>query len=434
MNTSQSDSAIKRADEKHDLEQHPLARLIIPPMAEGQHRAFLDDIRANGLIDRRVVLHENKVLRGWATYRACIELEIQPEFEQFTGADPLAFVISSDLHRRHLDDPQREALAAAVLEEWCPQYRTDAEKRLHLSQGRGKKKVASDGAGFSATGKASKQVAATFNVSTRQVERAIKLKKEDPARFEQVRCGGITVTEALNDIVNERKFATLGQLQQLWTPNDKTQFQDRCQIRCGDFVRFLEEPPLPYDHIVTDLPYDEASLPMYGKLAEIAARKLPAHGMLVCMVGHYYLPEILETMCRHVRYRWTAAYIQSGAGNATVRGGAQANAFWKPILIFGSTACGVINCDKVVAEPADDFWTSQHPFPADPHAFTELLRYLQIPPGAVVADPCMGTAVTGVACLRRNIRFIGADIEQSYVALARLRIGQEWDRIRGGVG
>jgi hypothetical protein len=154
--------------------------------------------------------------------------------------------------------------------------------------------------------------------------------------------------------------------------------------------------------------------------------------MLICMAGHYYLPEILEAMRRHVPYRWTAAYIQAGAGNKTVRGRAMANAFWKPIIIFGSSACGVINCDKVIAEPADDFWTAKHPYPADPHAFTELLRYLQIPPGAVVADPCMGTAVTGVACLRRNIRFIGADIEPSYVDLARLRLDQEWDKIRGG--
>lgn len=56
---------------------------------------------------------------------------------------------------------------------------------------------------------------------------------------------------------------------------------------------------------------------------------------------------------------------------------------------------------------------------------TQLMRYLVklvTPPGAVVLDPFMGSGSTGKAAMLENAKFIGIDITQEYVEIARRRI------------
>jgi len=100
------------------LEQHPLCALI-PAMSDEEYEALRDDIKDNGLRDQ-IVTYEGKVLDGWHRYRALQELkgEIKPEFfSAFSPGDadgptPEAFVLSRNLHRRHLTKEQRAILAA----------------------------------------------------------------------------------------------------------------------------------------------------------------------------------------------------------------------------------------------------------------------------------------------------------------------------------
>ena len=47
-----------------------------------------------------------------------------------------------------------------------------------------------------------------------------------------------------------------------------------------------------------------------------------------------------------------------------------------------------------------------------------------VPIGATVLDPFMGSGTTGVACVRTGRRFIGIEIDPTYFAIAQRRIAE----------
>lgn len=110
------------------LEFHPLANLF--PLIEGQ--AFDDlvaDVKAKSLREK-IVMFEGKILDGRNRYRAAVAAGlIDPSGETDMGnwdprffrhhqprkdGDPLAFVLSLNLHRRHLTTSQRAMIAAQI--------------------------------------------------------------------------------------------------------------------------------------------------------------------------------------------------------------------------------------------------------------------------------------------------------------------------------
>jgi ParB-like chromosome segregation protein Spo0J len=95
------------------LEFHPLAEIF--PLIEGYEFAGLvDDIRKNGLREP-VVLYQGRVLDGRNRLRACEAAGIACRFENYTGDDPVAYVVSLNLRRRHLDESQRAMVAAKLV-------------------------------------------------------------------------------------------------------------------------------------------------------------------------------------------------------------------------------------------------------------------------------------------------------------------------------
>jgi N6-adenosine-specific RNA methylase IME4 len=108
------------------LDFHPLANLF--PLIEGKaFEDLVEDVRTNGLLDPIRIL-DGKILDGRNRYRAGIAAGvINPDDAPFDGIqmrdwcrlfienDPLAWVLSKNLHRRHLDESQR-AIVASKLE------------------------------------------------------------------------------------------------------------------------------------------------------------------------------------------------------------------------------------------------------------------------------------------------------------------------------
>ena len=92
---------------------HPLAALI-PPMSADELAKLIVDIAANGLLEP-IVLFEGQILDGRHRYQACEAAGVEPRYEEFAGPDPVSFVLSKNLHRRHLSSAQKAAIAAEAL-------------------------------------------------------------------------------------------------------------------------------------------------------------------------------------------------------------------------------------------------------------------------------------------------------------------------------
>jgi ParB-like chromosome segregation protein Spo0J len=96
-----------------DLKFHPLADIF--PLMEGEEfDALVADIKANGLIEPIVML-DGMILDGRNRYRACVAADVEPTFRPFTGDDPAAYVISANIHRRHLTAEQKRELIAKLI-------------------------------------------------------------------------------------------------------------------------------------------------------------------------------------------------------------------------------------------------------------------------------------------------------------------------------
>ena len=95
---------------------HWAANLL--PLLEGsEFESLVRDIRTHGLCEP-IILLEDTILDGRNRYRACKAAGIQPRFERWVprheGDTPLAFALSRNLERRHLNESQR-AMSAARL-------------------------------------------------------------------------------------------------------------------------------------------------------------------------------------------------------------------------------------------------------------------------------------------------------------------------------
>jgi len=120
-----------------DYEFHPAANVF--PLMEGEEfDALVADIKANGLREPIVTL-KGKILDGRNRYRACLAAGVKPEFavrvhadtclmhtvkgiedgycEEGEGwiKDPIAYVISANIRRRHLAPEDKDKVIADLL-------------------------------------------------------------------------------------------------------------------------------------------------------------------------------------------------------------------------------------------------------------------------------------------------------------------------------
>lgn len=114
-----------------DRQYHPVSMLF--PLLEGAEFDELKaDIAANGLLEAIWLHPDGSIIDGRNRHRACIETETQPRFRTWdNGGSLVSFVVSMNLHRRHLTYDQRVGMALKLE----PAYAEEAKERQRGGQG-----------------------------------------------------------------------------------------------------------------------------------------------------------------------------------------------------------------------------------------------------------------------------------------------------------
>lgn len=110
---------------------HPAANLF-PLMDDDDLQALAEDILAHGL-QQPIELLDDKIIDGRNRYKACLIVSVTPRFVKVYPQDPVAHVLSRNLHRRHLTTSQRAMIAARAKE----YYEEEAKKRQTSNLKRG---------------------------------------------------------------------------------------------------------------------------------------------------------------------------------------------------------------------------------------------------------------------------------------------------------
>jgi hypothetical protein len=101
---------------KLPFEVHPAANIF--PMIKGEaFKELVEDIRHNG-INEPIAFWKGQLLDGRNRSMACLELGIDPLDHACDldpeSVDPVAYVLSANLYRRHLNETERESVGAKI--------------------------------------------------------------------------------------------------------------------------------------------------------------------------------------------------------------------------------------------------------------------------------------------------------------------------------
>ena len=88
---------------------------LFPKMGKHEFDELVDDINKNGLREP-IWKYQGKIIDGRHRYQACRQLGIEPVYREWDGKGTLTdFVLSCNLHRRHLTTSQRVMIAAELV-------------------------------------------------------------------------------------------------------------------------------------------------------------------------------------------------------------------------------------------------------------------------------------------------------------------------------
>jgi hypothetical protein len=178
------------------LELHALCTLF-PRMSDDEFAGLRADIAANGQ-RTPITLYGGKILDGGHRYRACLAEGKTPRFVEFDGGDPVAYVLSLNLRRRHLSVGQQAAIVAAA-QDWSlahgPGRAPEQFTRTTPLRARGAAVPPESGSSAGLTTVADR--AAMSGASERTQRLADKVAKSDAELIKQVARGEVLLSQAV---------------------------------------------------------------------------------------------------------------------------------------------------------------------------------------------------------------------------------------------
>jgi site-specific DNA-methyltransferase (adenine-specific) len=199
-------------------------------------------------------------------------------------------------------------------------------------------------------------------------------------------------------------------------------------IHTGD-LSLLDDlvPDGSADLFFTDPPYHEDKTDLFGRLAELASRKLKPGCLCLAYCGQANLPEWIDAMRRHLEYWWMFSIHLSGGFGAMWSRGVEYG--WRPVLVFARPPiravsrelCGEMTIDCITGGGRDKAY---HEWGQDAAEATYWIEKLS-PPGGLVVDPFCGGGAIPAACKATGRRWIATELNPEHAATARSRVARE---------
>lgn len=450
------------------MKTHSVADLF-PLMSEGEYRGLKKDIQDNGQREP-IWLHDGRIIDGRNRYRACRELGMEPATQEWDGKGSLvAFVVSLNLHRRHLTASQLGAVAVAADAELAK----EAKERQRAGGAKGgSAKSAKDGKGNQRIDEpsikqpqATEQAARLTGANRQYVSDAKKIQKADPALFEEVKAGTINIPKAKAKLRREGRREELKAKAAAVPKGKKPQWD----IVLGDCVKALKDvaegsvrlafadPPynigVDYgDGAGADKLPDDEYLDWTGRWVRRCVRALAPDGSLWVLIGDEYADHMgvaLQAAGLH-RRAWVKWFESFGVNRANGFNRTSRHLFhcvkdpkrfvFHPEAVTRPSDRQAKYGDKRAAEGGkvwDDVWGINPPIPRLTGTCAERLPDFptQLPlallrpvvgcasdPGDLVLDPFCGSGTTLVAAVESGRRALGIEVSSHYAELARLRL------------
>ena len=232
-------------------EFHEVADIF--PMLQGEEfDALKNDIVANGLREAIWLHPDGRIIDGRNRYRACAELGIEPEYRTWDCSGSLvSFVVSLNLHRRHLSPIQRAGVAVEIL----PMLEVEAHERYLATVGRPSKSDQKIDQISERIPQAAGQAATIVGTNRQYVADMKRYKEEAPEVFELARNGMINGSGArkLASLDDEMRAAVVNELREGGEMDVQKALRKAIDQKLSTYV-----PPMPtgkYRVIYADPPW-----------------------------------------------------------------------------------------------------------------------------------------------------------------------------------
>jgi N6-adenosine-specific RNA methylase IME4 len=196
-------------------------------MTPEEFAALCTDIAERGLLEP-IVAYEGMVLDGRNRYKACVGTGTKPRFRDYKDDDPIRYVISSNVHRRHLSASQKAVIAIEIERAYAERAKERQGARTDLVE------IVPP----SDAGKARDQAAAAIGVNPHYVSDAKAVESNAPDLLPQVLAGTMTIPEAKRTVRQRKKSALVAEIAR----------QEPAPIQSvGPFPVLYADPPWRYE-------------------------------------------------------------------------------------------------------------------------------------------------------------------------------------------
>jgi site-specific DNA-methyltransferase (adenine-specific) len=386
---------------------------LIPPLTAEEYQGLEASIIAEGCRDP-LITWNGWIVDGHNRHEICRkhDIEFRTVEKEFESAEEAkVWIIDNQKGRRNLTVQQKLDIGFKRAELLRPK----AEENLRQSPGRGKK-------GYQKSDKVLEPVdtlgeAADYAGVSRDTASKYKKIQEsaDDVLKEKVAAGEISINQGYKEVQKKTKKQEKAEETEKHIASLSETAREALGMVCNIFHCSFEElnkeklHKLP-DCIITDPPYGKEHIDLYEQLA----REAVGVPLVAVMCGQSYLPQILFSMSKHLKYLWTIAYLTPG-GQSPQIWNAKVNTFWKPVLLFGELPDWIGDVCKSEKNEKE-----YHKWGQSESGMSELIHKLT-KPGQLICDPFVGGGATAVAALKLGRRFVGCDIDFSAVEISNRR-------------